>query len=93
MQTEREQLLSSVGCKPSGVSCSKCGNKLWQHPQGGPSAVLGPSLFGNVCIPCGRVYCDECVAVSAPICPDCGQSTAPAGAMELQKIGVAVILV
>ena len=92
MPTEREEMLVSVGARESAVDCGVCGYKVWQHPQrGAQEAVLGPSLFGNVCMSCKRVLCDQCIQVGGPTpCPECGRPTEPAGARELMEIGIAL---
>jgi hypothetical protein len=91
MVTEREELMAQVGMRASVASCSTCGEDVWRQPTIGATAVLGPALFGNVCVPCGAVYCDQCIKVGGPTpCPQCGKPTLPAGQRELRQIGITI---
>jgi hypothetical protein len=83
MDAETEDLLIQAGLQPSHVSCSHCGEPMWKYPAG--------NLFGNVCVPCGRTYCNRCIQVGGPTpCPECGRPTAPAGQAELMQMGISL---
>ena len=73
------------------VRCSECGRDL-RKLQGGLFQEI-PEMeqwFGNVCVPCGRVYCDQCLELGGPTpCPHCGSPTEPAQRMVLRQIGKA----
>jgi hypothetical protein len=85
--TDREQWMANLGNRESAIACGKCGNAVWQEPE---DPALGPSLFGNVCIECGKVFCDECIQMGGPApCPECGRPTKPGLVEELAKIGIA----
>ncbi len=79
------------GRKAITVKCSKCGNLL-EELSDLPFIDAVPDMkqwFGNVCINCKRIYCNNCINVSGPTpCPNCGQPTEPAQLYHLRKIGV-----
>lgn len=72
-----------------GVQCSECGKDL-RKLEGGLFQQV-PDMeqwFGNVCVPCGRVYCGDCLELGGPTpCPHCGAPTKPAQRMVLREIG------
>jgi hypothetical protein len=74
------------------VNCSKCGNPLIELPSLGALDAAAPDMkqwFGNVCINCRSVYCNNCIKVGGPTpCPKCGQPTVPAQLYSLRKIGL-----
>lgn len=71
------------------VKCSNCGKelKLLNTEPGIPSLDL---WFGNVCIPCHEVFCNDCIEVGGPTpCPKCKTPTKPAQRRNLNEIGLA----
>jgi len=65
------------------IRCSQCGKAL--EYLGGAVAGPGESIGameqwrGNVCVPCRKVLCPDCIAVGAPTpCPKCAKPTHPA---------------
>jgi len=71
------------------VQCTECGKQL-RKLEGALFAQI-PDLeqwFGNVCVTCGRVFCDSCMELGGPTpCPHCGTPTEPAQRMVLRRIG------
>ena len=71
------------------VVCAECGKAI--HTTEGGLFQQVPDLeqwFGNVCVQCDRVYCDQCLAPGGPTpCPHCGSPTKPAQRGFLRQIG------
>lgn len=78
---------STVGA----VVCTECGKAI-RTMEGGLFQQV-PDLeqwFGNVCVECGRVYCDQCLTLGGPTpCPHCGAPTKPAQRGFLHQVGKA----
>ena len=72
------------------VRCSNCGDDVRRMTGG--LFQNSPELdqwFGNVCVPCKRVYCANCLRLGGPTpCPKCGVPTKPAQRMFLRSAGV-----
>jgi HEAT repeat protein len=86
---EVERLLREQGFEPSSIPCSGCGRRMWRYPE--RLARSGATLFGNVCLPCKAIFCNQCIQVGGPTpCPQCGVPTGPAGRAELLQIGCAL---
>lgn len=70
------------------VECSACGTRV-KKLEGGLFGNVGPleQWMANVCVPCGRVYCQNCLQLGGPTpCPRCGAPTKPAQRQYLQQI-------
>ena len=66
------------------IKCSQCGTKL---------KYMGITFMeqwkGNVCVPCGLVFCPKCIEVGLPSpCPKCKQETSPALRLRLEQAGL-----
>jgi len=66
------------------VEYTQCGKKL---------EYMGVTIMeqwrGNVCVPCGIVFCPKCIEVGLPTpCPKCKRETSPALRIRLQQAGI-----
>jgi hypothetical protein len=79
---------SALSTGSTRVPCSSCGAELGRVETQQVAGAGEDQWLGNVCVPCGRIYCGNCIAAGYPTpCPACGVPTAPATSGYLRQIG------